>query len=423
MLVTLVAQWYKPVMSFLGKIHDLSMEYPDALFAIIDLDESKELVKHLGFLDQPGMRLYLKGQKVTEFSGMNTFNNPPELETILRFEIEKQGVLRVEAPQQPDVAGIIQQAIQLAKPGAQTTLKLRPSADSVSSASPSSPSTPSLPKYRYFPNVEYQAFTATSNMTIIETKTLSFAENNASCSLTSEQVSLFKGLIGILSDEKRYSSSNFEDGQLELLRQMLETWPVELLFPVLDLFRLAVCHPIGRAFFLNSPIIPKIIENAKEAPFPYQFMAFKTICNLFDSRITKQLVINLFESVISLCNHLASNTNKNLQLVSSTLLLNYVTFLTKEGINDEIYPPSPLINALKAILTETQLQSDDAIFRIAIAVGTLHLHSPTAKQATPNLLNLLNQHAEILRTATPPLTEHTSTALVDLATMLSSSSS
>jgi hypothetical protein len=422
MLVTLTAQWYKPVMSFLGKIHDLSMEYPSVLFAIIDLDESRPLVQHLQFLEQPGMRLYLKGERATEFSGISVFNNPPELETILRFELEKHGAQRVEV-NTPDVTGIIQQAIQLAKPGASQTLKLRPQGSGASNGSDTTPSAPVAPAYRYFPNREYQLFPSTANITTVEAKLISFASTNPQCHLNPEQVQLVQGLVKVLSDEGHYSTSNFEDGQLEILAQMLETWPVDTAFPVLDLLRLALVHPIGRAYFLHSSLIPSLLQKAQDkdsnVPFAYQFMTFKAISNLFDSRITKQLIINLFESALSLCTHVASSTNKNLQLVSSTLLLNYVTFLLKEGITDDVYQPTPLLDVLEAILTQTASQSDDATFRLAIAIGTLHMASNTARQRSKQLLTLLIQHAEALKAATPTISEHTAVAVQDLSNLVS----
>jgi len=428
MLVTLVAQWYKPVMSFLGKIHDLSLEYPDVVFAIIDMDESRDLVRHIGMIEQPGMRLYLRGEKATEFSGINVFNNPPELDTILRFELEKRGAKRVDVvqqqQQQQQQSSIIQQAIQLARPGG-APLKLRPtstdSSSSVDSPHSTLPSSSPFP-FKYFAILEYQLFSTASNMSLIESKILSFSDSIPACKLDSNQLSTLKALILVLSDDSRYSSSNFEEGQLELLTAMLETWPVENLFPVLDLFRLALLHPIGRAFFLHSPIIPRIIDTAKTAPFPYQFMAFKSISNLFDSRITKQLVINLFESVLSLCSHLASSSNKNLQLAMSTLLLNYSTFLMKEGIDDSVYTPAPLINVIKDILSQTSSLSDDALFRICVALANVHLNSKASRETIASLLPSIQKHAEQLKTTTPPITEHTSLVVSDLSTMTSSSS-
>lgn len=427
MLVTLIAQWYKPAMSFLGQLDDLSREYPSVLFALIDLDESLPLVRHLGFLEQPGMRVYLKGQKATEISGLTVFNNPAELDTILRFELEKRGAVKVDV-MKPDVAGIIQQAMQLARPGGHNTgntLKLRPgpSTDEATEAAISAAvKAAPAPKYTYLPNREYQMFASTANMAVIETKTISFSQTHPECHLSDEQLANVKGLIAILSEADKYSFSNFEDGQLEVLQTMLQQWPTEHLFPVLDLLRLALVHPIGRAYFLHSPIIPSILQTAKNAPFPYQFMAFKAICNLFDSRITKQLVINLFEAALSLCSHLASSTNKNLQLVSSTLLLNYTTFLIKEGITDDVYQPTPLLNVINALLVETKPQSDDAVFRLAISVGSLHMFSKIAQERTKSLIDLLNQHAEALKAATPPLSEHSKVALAELASLLGSHS-
>jgi hypothetical protein len=245
-------------------------------------------------------------------------------------------------------------------------------------------------------------------MMMIQDKILGFAKDNPACTLTEEEMSLVKGLIVVLADESRYSSSNFEDGQLELLQKMLETWPRDTLFPVLDLFRLAVLHPIGRASFVRSNLIATLLGKALDAPFPYQFMVFKMICNLFDSRITKQLVLDLFEKTLNLCSHLSSTTNKNLQLVISTTLVNYATFFIKQDISDDVFPPTPILSVLSGLLSQNSHHSDDAVFRYAIALGTLCIHSPIAKrEGLSGLLSLLQGQKEVT-------SEHTKAVLHDL---------
>lgn len=457
MLVTLVAQWYKPVMSFLGKIHDLSMEYPSVVFAIVDMDESPALVSHLGMMAQPGMRLYQREgaemKKATDITGLNAFNNTTELETILRFEMEKRGALRVDVAANPAALAnqIIQQAIHLARPGGNSnqpsestvssqpsesgekptsqigTLKLRPQNGTNSPASRSSASAhhnepaPPKSKYKYFPCTSFELFRTVANMPAIESKIESFAANNAPCTLTAEQTSHIKSLIAsIVSSTENGSFTSkstfqFEDGQLETLEAMLLAWPREVKFPVLDIFRIVLLHPIGRAHFVESPIIPQLLREAtaSDAPFPFQFMVFKAVCNLFDSNVTAQLVINLFETALGLCRSLATSTNKNLQLSAASLMLNYATFLVQKGFGDDVYNPTPFLDVLVEILTQSPSLSDDALFRMTIAQATMHSTSAISKGRSKEILTLIDKHAELLKTATPPITEHTSTAIAE----------
>lgn len=426
-------------MSFLGKIHDLSLEYPDVVFAIVDMDESPALVSHLGMIAQPGMRLYERNgeqmQKATDITGITVFNNTAELETIIRFELEKRGAKRVDVEANPAATAdaIIQQAIHLSKPGGASnqssdassvlgTLKLRPLASNSPTAAPSQP------KHKYFPNTSYELYRAVTNLNAIQTKILSFADNNAPCTLTAEQVKIVQDLVSLISSVTDASGSfnppsnfNFEDGQLETLEAMLIAWPRDLRFPVLDIFRIALLHPVGRAHFVNSHIIPQLIKEAAaaDAPFPFQFMTFKVISNLFDSAVTAQLVIDVFEASLSLCRHLASSSNKNLQVASATLLLNYTTFLVQKKYDDSVYNPTPLLDVLAETLNQSPSLSDDSLFRISIALATLHLNSEVAKKRTNELLTLVEKHAETLKTATPSISEHTSTAIREFRELVS----
>lgn len=435
LFLSLVAQWYKPAMSFLGKVHDISLEYPDVVFAIVDMDESPALVTHLGMMAQPGMRLYeRKGEQLqtaTDITGITAYNNPAELETIIRFELEKRGARKVAVEANPAAAAdaIVQQAIHLSKPGGSSgtgALKLRP----LAAPGPSAPSPAAPSQYAYFPNTAYELFRTVSNLATIETKIFSFAQNNAACSLTPEQSASIKNLIALI--DSSVDSANgvfnggskfvFEDGQLDTLEAMLVAWPRDVRFPILDIFRIVLLHPIGRAHFVGSPILPQLIKEstASDAPFPFQFMTFKALSNLFDSVVTAQLVIDLFESALALCAHLASSANKNLQLASTTLLLNYCTFLIHNKYNDSVYNPTPLLDVFANILEQAPTLSDDSLFRIVIALATMHLNSEVAQKRTESLLTLVDRHAESLKSATPPITEHTSKAVAELQELVSS---
>lgn len=439
LLLSLVAQWYKPAMSFLGKIHDLSLEYPDVLFAIVDMDESPALVTHLDMIAQPGMRLYERQgdilQTATDITGITVFNNTVELETILRFELEKRGARKVDVADNPAASAdaLVQQAIHLSRPGAagkasdgsseaasiRGALKLRPAGASDATASPSA-------SYRYFPNTAYELFRTTANMPVIESKIVSFAQNNAPCTLTPEQEASIKALIKSVSEASdngvfvAKTSFTFEDGQLDTLEAMLVAWPRDLRFPVLDIFRIVLLHPLGRAHFVNSPIIPQLIKEASaaDAPFPFQFMTFKALSNLFDSSVTAQLVIELFESVLALCSSLVASTNKNLQLTIATLLLNYSTFLVQKKYDDSVYNPTPLLDLFTSLLQQSPALSDDSLFRVIISIATMHLNSEVTKKRSAELLTLINRHVEILKSSSPTISENTATAASELKALL-----
>lgn len=490
-------------MEFLGTIHDLSLQYASVAFGIIDIDQCPALVSHLGIAAQPGIVIYWRQKQAALLSGLNAFHNTTELEAILRFELEQRGAKKEAAAARPDVQGIIQQAVHLTRVNQPSTdpaqpasgspsgplLKLRSvnpssSANAMEQSLPSeiSATAPSHANMQYLPNRQYELFSTTTNMKVIESKTKELGKNK----MTEEEVLLFTGLLGVLADESKYSSSNFEDGQLEWLERALNEWPVQEAYVLVDVLRMAVLHPLGRAHFLRTPFfIPRLIENAHHAPFAYQFMTFKVLANLFASRVAKQMILEIFEKILSLISHLllasAPNTstsssvplstptqaptaplpasaaspspsgglNKNLQLVISAVILNYSTFFLVEHITDDIFPPKPLVNTLSMLFlahtpagtganaasassqgtgtptaSAAQGLTDDAVFRAFLALGTLACHSPLSRPLIQALMQsnpLYFAHlntSQILNQA--PLSAHASIALSELLSLFSS---
>lgn len=501
-MVTLIAQWYKPVMEFLGTIHDLSLQYASVAFAIIDIDQCPAVVSHLGIAAQPGIVVYWRKKQAAVLSGLNAFHNTTELENILRFELEQRGAKKGAPVPKPDIQGIVQQAVHLSRvnasptePGQPTsapstlpTLRLRnQSSDSAPASGLSGePGVAALPAtsertFQYLPNRQYELFATTANMKVIETKMKELGRGK----MTPEDETLLSGLVAVLADDSRYSSSNFEDGQLEWLGRVLEEWPVAEAYAGMDLMRLAVLHPIGRASFLRSPaLLSSLIEKAHSAPFAYQFMTFKMLANLFASRVAKQMILDLFEKILSLTQHLllassptlsssssthksssetahthqpgpttpatpSNGLNKNLQLTITAVLLNYATFFLLERITDDIFPPTPLMNVISLLFqahsapipasqavssaaspqTSTApavapLLSEDALFRALIAIGTLALHSPLAR---PLIASLIHNHTQYFRNLESsqslngaPLSAHASVALNELLSLFPS---
>ncbi|XP_052733763.1 uncharacterized protein LOC108347292 isoform X2 [Vigna angularis] len=70
-------------------------------------------------------------------------------------------------------------------------------------------------------------------------------------SLTELNVSRLGAIVKILKDTSHYHSSKFADSDIDLLLNLLRSWPIAMIFPVIDIIRMIVLHPDG-AILLNK---------------------------------------------------------------------------------------------------------------------------------------------------------------------------
>lgn len=155
---------------------------------------------------------------------------------------------------------------------------------------------------------------------------------------------------------------------VEGLFRLLE-WPQEILFPVIDVLRLAVRHENNcNAIVLHDG--KKLIDLFKtclsQTTVPNNtLLAFRTLCNLFSHSFGSELIfanqIDLLENVSSL-----SATNKNIEISMMTFLLNLSILCLKK--NDEMG-----IILLGTILPDalSNCKDPEAHFRGLVALGNL----------------------------------------------------
>ncbi len=207
--------------------------------------------------------------------------------------------------------------------------------------------------------------------------------------------------------------SNYNDSmisqicdQIDLLFQMIEVWPVQNVFPLIDLTRLLVMNKKVAAYLCRnqnpSYLITKQVQPNSNSYFNLLFklisqdnlvcsmLVAKVLCNLFNSLSgsedlktnqkvlsfllnERQFIINCFDSLIT-------SGNKSFQIAFSTLILNYVILFNKISNMKDKFPSnymSETTNELIEYLNNSRLcenladWDNEAIFRLLVSYGTL----------------------------------------------------
>ncbi|CAG9765638.1 unnamed protein product [Ceutorhynchus assimilis] len=229
--------------------------------------------------------------------------------------------------------------------------------------------------FGYFPVCAYRTFDA-GDPTVILKKIKEFNEKLSDNKATDEDLEKL-GLLcsGPVNDVLSY----------ELLFKLLD-WPEDMVFPVLDVVRMAVKDPINNNLIvaLNDGQImeklKKFISNSSNVP-NNTIVGLRSLCNLCVHDAGENLVFdNRFDIVESITT--LGQLNKNGQIALATLLLN-LTILSIRKNDDLGY--SVLVQVLPDIITKfTDVESH---FRIYVALGTLVTQSNLHKQEIVSKVN------------------------------------
>ncbi|XP_023012840.1 phospholipase A2 activator protein [Leptinotarsa decemlineata] len=176
-----------------------------------------------------------------------------------------------------------------------------------------------------------------------------------------------------------------DGGSLDLLRKLLD-WPDDIIFPVLDVIRLAVRDKVNNRIIssMNNGIIMEKLKNYITNSCTVvnnMIVSLRTICNLCLHEPGENLVYNnrfdIMENFTSL-----GQLNKSGQVALATCLLN-LTILTIKS-SDEI-GFSVLAQVLPDILTK--LTDTESQFRTYVALGTLITSSNSHQQEIKAKIN------------------------------------
>jgi len=297
--------------------------------------------------------LFTMGKKLTELSGVNALGILREVETILRFEIEKLGFKQHE----PKVSAEALVEAERAKTEIRDSVNpLRKSVVDLSTEN--SP-------YKYFPQLTYVFFETGSDFPKIEAKFIQFNEERKDgTALNAAEISHFKSLVKSITDTK----ASLTNDHFNALTKALTKWPLEKVFPALDILRFVVLNREGAVHYSESSnqVITHILSGASASPPATQMMIFRVIANLFHSVEGRKFCETIFHTVTKSLHGIGSSaTNDHLQTAVSTVILNYAVYIHYANKGEFM---NELLQLIKTLPTH---QPEDSMLRILVAIGTI----------------------------------------------------
>lgn len=165
----------------------------------------------------------------------------------------------------------------------------------------------------------------------------------------------------------------------------LSPWTLDIVFPVLDIMRLAVRHPQVNETLCGEAEGVQLCNHLLSLMRPEgrpanQMLALRTLCNCFSGRHGRALLMAQRETVLSRAADLASVCNKNIHVALATLVLNYAGCLHSQP--DLEAKAQCLSVASRALET---VQDKEAVFRLLVALGTTVVSDQTAQDLARSL--------------------------------------
>ncbi|GMP38059.1 hypothetical protein CsSME_00009465 [Camellia sinensis var. sinensis] len=206
-----------------------------------------------------------------------------------------------------------------------------------------------------------------------------------SLSLTELEVSRLDAIVKILKDTSHYHSSRFSDVDIILLLKLLKSWPLAMMFPVIDILRMIILHPDGATRLLkhvddkNADVLMEMVKNVTTSPaLPANLLtSTRAVTNLFNTSCYYQWLLKHRSEILDAFSSCCSSSNKNVQVSYATLILNYAVLLIE---NKDQEGQSQVLSAALEIAEEENLEVDPK-FRALVAIGSLMLEGLVRKIA------------------------------------------
>ncbi|CAL0304221.1 unnamed protein product [Lupinus luteus] len=203
-------------------------------------------------------------------------------------------------------------------------------------------------------------------------------------SLTEPDVSRLGSIVKTLKDTSYYHSSKFADSDIALLLNLLQSWPIGMIFPVFDILRMVVLHPDGatklqKHFEAKNDILMEFIKKVTANPaIPANLLtSIRTIVNLFKNSCYYSWLQKHCSEILDAFSSCSSSSNKNLHLSYSTLILNYTVLLIESKDREG---QSQVLSAALEIVENENVEGDSK-FRALVAIGSLMLEGLVKKIA------------------------------------------
>ncbi|XP_010999293.1 PREDICTED: phospholipase A-2-activating protein-like [Populus euphratica] len=195
-------------------------------------------------------------------------------------------------------------------------------------------------------------------------------------SLSELEISRLGAVIKILKDTSHYHTSRFADADIALLLKLLKSWPLAMIFPVIDILRMLVLHPDGATVLLkhvkdeNDILMEMIKRIATNPPLPPNLLTgIRAVTNLFKNLSYHTWLQKHQSEILDAFSSCYSSPNKNLQLSYATMILNYAVLLIEKK---DLEGQSQVLTAALEIAEGENIEADSK-FRALVAVGSLML--------------------------------------------------
>ncbi|KAG0631249.1 hypothetical protein M758_1G238100 [Ceratodon purpureus] len=207
-------------------------------------------------------------------------------------------------------------------------------------------STPSTPVYKHVP-MKGMLFFDTAQFEGITKKLTEFSaawaaeEAHKELALSQADTLRIQAMIATLKETSRYHASSFADVDFKLLTKMALQWPVENIFPVLDLMRMMLLHPQCAAHFANeattgNDVLLEALRRATGEPvlIPNLLTSARVAVNAFKNSALRNWSAKNRSEILDLFSGCCASMNKNVRLAFVTLVLNY-SVLSLENKDEE----------------------------------------------------------------------------------------
>lgn len=159
----------------------------------------------------------------------------------------------------------------------------------------------------------------------------------------------------------------------------------DIVFPVLDILRLAVRHPVVNEKLCGEAEGVQLCNHLLNLMRPEgrpanQMLALRTLCNCFSGQQGRALLMAHLEMVLSRTVDLATVRNKNIHVALATVVLNYAGCLhSQPNLEAKAQCLSVVSRALETV------EDKEAVFRLLVSLGTIVASDQTAQDLARSL--------------------------------------
>lgn len=229
--------------------------------------------------------------------------------------------------------------------------------------SSSVPATTSMPTSIYFPHKSFLCFEM-ANLGAIQNKIREFNTDISTGELKMED--------NVIDEVLKLTDTSVPSTilQLEALDKLLQ-WPQDIIFPVLDILRLAIRNPTVNRHYCKVPTGTNFITYLlkflnRDVSGVHHMLCLRILFNMFGQPSGEALAVQHRDVILDAAQQLFPSDNKNVQIAFATLLLNYAVLLIKcADFEAKCQCLSSIANVLNVV------NDREAQFRLLVAIGTL----------------------------------------------------